>query len=71
MSLKNLLNKADQQKVEYLDRYEEFGESGYTCYLNKGYWFNGENGASFTEDTLRDIKSVLKNRVVKDWDKKI
>jgi len=69
--MKHLLNKSDQQKVEFLDYYEEFGESGYTCYLNKGYWFNGENGASFSEDTLKDIKAVLKHRVVKDLDKKL
>ena len=69
--MKHLLNKSDQQKVEFLDYYEESGESGYTCYLNKGYWFNGENGASFSEDTLKDIKAALKHRVVKDWDKKL
>lgn len=67
--MKHLLSKSDQQKVEYLDYYEESGVSGYQCYLNQGYWFNGENGSSFSEDTLKEIKSVLKNRVVKDSDK--
>lgn len=54
--MKHLLSKSDQKKVQFLDQHE----NEWQCYLNTGFTFNMEDGASFSEDTLRDVKATLK-----------
>ena len=58
------LTKAEKQKIEAIDRWEEGDYSSFTVYLNKGWIFNGEDGSAFCEDTIAEVKETLK-RVTK------
>jgi len=58
------LTKAEKQKIEAIDRWEEGDYSSYCVYLNKGWIFNGEDGSAFCEDTIAEVKETLK-RVTK------
>jgi len=55
------LTKAEKQKIEFIDRWEE---GDYTVYLNKGWVFMGQDGSAFSEDTIAEVKETLK-RVTK------
>jgi|TARA_R110000803_G_scaffold12616_3_gene36179 hypothetical protein len=58
------LTKAEQQKIEAIDKWDEGEYTSYSVYLNKGWIFNGEDGSAFCEDTIAEVKETLK-RVTK------
>jgi len=55
------LNKTEKQMVEAIDPWYEDGQIvSYQVFLNKGWEFNGEDGGSFSEDTMAEVKESLK-----------
>lgn len=55
------MTKKEREMIEGIDPWIEDGEVvSYTVFLNKGWAFNGEDGAAFCEDTLTEVRETLK-----------
>jgi len=55
------LTKQEKQMIEGIDPWYEDGQIvSYQVFLNKGWVFMGEDGGSFCEDTMAEVKETLK-----------